>query len=212
MNDAKRVYLIRHGESLHNKVGNRLSGVSDVPLSAQGIRQCKWLARKVRKLRIHAVFSSPLGRATESARLVFPEHNVRIEPGLIEFNYGEYEGIAAVGLEEDPIIAQWNSTPGSLRFPGGDSVHEYADRLYETITHIIAESDEDAVACVTHRTAIRLMVAKVLGLDLDRFRDVPCSNCSITELRFLPKSAPALRALNVTLAYLGSEGEHEGEH
>lgn len=204
--NEKRLILIRHGESLHNRDGNKLSGITDIPLSEKGIEQCRQLSQSINRFAIQKVFSSPLTRAVHSATLIFPDRDISMDEGLLEFNYGDYEGVMAKN-NNDPVINQWNNFPGNLSFPGGGNIPEHAQRAIESLVQIAENNKEDLIACITHRTTTRLIVAKVLGLSLDKFRSIPCSNCSITELVINSSQELSLVSLNITLNYfLKSKG------
>lgn len=198
------VLLIRHGQSLHNADGNSFSGVTDVRMDEIGYAQCRRLTAFFDRCPVDSVLASPLHRARESARLIFPSHCEKLDIAnwLKEFNYGNYEGKRPDELGDDPVILQWNATPADLVFPGGDSVREHAEQTYSAFLAFAGSlSPESRVACVTHKTTIRLLVALIMGLDLNRFRDVPCSNCAVTDIRFDSNKAPYLHALNVSPEY-----------
>ena len=202
MDQARRIYLIRHGETTHNSDRNRFSGITDVQLTATGIRQCKALRSLPLLQEVEVVYSSPLQRSVDSARLVFPDREPVIFPPLTEFDYGIYEG-AAVELTPagDPIIQQWQTHPGDLTFPGGGNIREHASLAFAGLQELAAGSDATVIACVSHKTTIRLLAALVLKLDLDHFRRIPCANCSVTELHLTPAGGFLLAALNVTAQY-----------
>lgn len=194
----KHIYLIRHGMSVQNQQ-DLLSGVSDVPLSQVGREQCARLRNFFIKFPVEAVFASPLSRAIESAEIIFPQHEVIVDEGLIEFDYGDYEGVPRT--HDDEIMRRWHSAPGEVRFPGGKSVREHAVEVYNEILSIAQHTQADRIACVSHRTTIRLIVAQILGLDLNKFRLLPCSNCSVTTLLF-EDGTLRLQSLNMELEFL----------
>lgn len=88
------IYIIRHGQT---ELNNRqvLQGRSDFPLNAQGIAQAEAAARRFRDRGVvfDRVFSSPLKRAVQSARIIAPGTAVEIDDRLIEMDYGPYEGM-----------------------------------------------------------------------------------------------------------------------
>ena len=88
------IYLIRHGETDKNRAG-LLQGRSDVPLNETGIRQAREAARFLRDRGIvfSRVFSSPLIRAVETARIVAPGVPPVLDDRLLEMDYGPYEGM-----------------------------------------------------------------------------------------------------------------------
>ncbi len=195
----KRLYLIRHGESVQNQK-NLLSGVSDVPLSQTGREQCYRLREFFSKFPVEAVFASPLSRALESAKIIFPQHEIIITEGLIEFDYGNYEGVPRT--YDDEVMRRWHTAPGEVTFPGGKSIRKHALEVYDEILFIAQKTSVRSIACVSHRTTIRLIVAQVLGLDLNKFRLLPCSNCSVTTLLFKEEGDLQLQSLNMELGFL----------
>lgn len=195
----KRLFLIRHGESIQNQQ-DLLSGVSDVPLSLLGKAQCSRLRAFFARFPVEEVFTSPLSRAVETARIVFPQHEIIIAEGLIEFDYGDYEGIPRT--HDDEVMRRWRSTPGEVAFPGGKSVKEHASKAYEEIFSIALKTSAHNIACISHRTTIRLIVAQILGLDLNKFRLLPCSNCSVTTLLFKEGGLFQLESLNMEIEFL----------
>jgi len=199
-----KVFLIRHGESKQN-VDDVMSGITDIPLSTKGIKQCNQLSSFFGKITIDNVYASPLQRAQESAKIIFPQHasKIQIVESLIEFDYGEYEGYERKRYHSnsDNIIKKWISAPGNLSFPDGGNIREHAQDSYLGLLKMIGENQGKTVACVSHRTTIRLIVASILGLNLDNFRLLPCSNCGITELLSVAAGVKLL-SLNVELKYL----------
>jgi broad specificity phosphatase PhoE len=206
-----KIYLIRHGES-HQNIDDVLSGVTDVSLSELGKEQCAKLSRYFENVPIAKVYATPLQRAIESAEIIFPKHKsfIEISEALIEFNYGDYEGYERTeyGDSNDNIIQKWVTAPADLTFPGGDNVQEHARKAFTGITELATKNKNSIIACISHRTTIRLIIAQIVGLPLDNFRTLPCSNCGIFEIEY--DSKWQLHSLNVTLKYLYNEGDNYG--
>jgi broad specificity phosphatase PhoE len=187
MEDIKYLYLIRHGESNHNSNGNAFSGISDVDLTQEGINQAASLRNSIYIDKIDEVYTSNLIRAKKTAKLIFGEtYPIKSTNLLREINFGTYEGKVFLpeDAESDEIYYRWLSHPGDLVFPNGDSISVHTQTCYHNFLHIMQQSEAKKIAFVTHSTTIRLFIAKVLGLDLNYFRNIPCSNCSITILSF----------------------------
>lgn len=87
------LYIIRHGETEKNKA-MLLQGRSDQPLNDAGIRQAERArdALRARGVRFDRVYSSPLIRAVQTARIVCPEAELVTDARLLEMDYGPYEG------------------------------------------------------------------------------------------------------------------------
>lgn len=199
MQNSKRIFLIRHAESSHNRNGNLLSGITDVSLTDFGIEQCKRLRKLFEHLPVDKVYSSPLSRAMTSARLIFPEKETIALDNLREINYGIYEGYNTRDISSDDILMKWESSPGNLSFPKGDNVYDYSQNYYYNLLDVVDQSDDDFLVFFSHRTGIRLFIATVLGIDLNKFRKIPCSNCSISEFLYNSESRFQLCAVNVKL-------------
>lgn len=198
----KRIFLIRHGESIYNRDRNRLCGLTDIPLSSDGQKQCQYLSRSISRFKIGEIYTSPLIRALDSTRIIFPCKDIIIDDGLIEINYGLYEGIDVNEFPTDPIILKWNTSPGDLTFPEGDSIFTHSRDTFDNLERIILSSSDSTIACVSHRTTIRLLIARIFKINLNEFRMIPCSNCSITELSYDNDRRLRIETMNVTLDYL----------
>jgi len=206
----KRILLVRHGESQHNASGDRLSGLTDVPLTTRGRNQATALGGLLSRFEVGAVYSSPLSRARETAGFALPgsSDHVRIANCLIELDYGVYEGTPSSSLtEDDPIVELWQRSPGTLVFPEGGSVADHAHEALRGLLSIAERETEDVIACFSHKTTIRLIVAGVIGLPLDYFRRIPCDNASITTLTY-SEAGLTLVSLNICSdVYANPEGD-----
>lgn len=199
----KRILLIRHGQSKHNAQHNSLSGVTDVEMTDAGREQCLKLRKTLASTPVDVVYSSPLSRARETAALVFPDREVIVRDGLIELNYGDYEGFDRSAMREpDLVIEQWNHAPADLTFPNGDHVRTHGQFVFGQLLALVRTGAHETIACVSHRTTIRLIVSQVIGLPMNRFRSLPCTNCSITELSFATQFR--LESLSVPLHFAPS--------
>ena len=90
------IYIIRHGQTEQNR-RRVLQGRSDAPLNETGIAQAKEAAGRLRGVSFDAVYSSPLIRAIQTAKIVVPDLEPIPDDRLIEMEYGPYEGM---GLHE----------------------------------------------------------------------------------------------------------------
>ncbi|MBR3275654.1 MAG: histidine phosphatase family protein [Eubacterium sp.] len=86
------LYLIRHGKTALNHA-NVLQGRSDYPLNEEGIRQAEDAARMLKDVHFDHVFTSPLIRAVQTAKIIAPEAEPVVDERLIEMDYGPYEGM-----------------------------------------------------------------------------------------------------------------------
>lgn len=87
-----KLWLVRHGQTELNRA-KRMQGRIDIPLNETGIRQAENAAKQVKAVHFDAVFSSPLGRAVQTASIIsgFDPEQVVKDERLIETDFGRYE-------------------------------------------------------------------------------------------------------------------------
>lgn len=160
--------LVRHGLTEWNVAG-RFQGQTDLPLSEDGRRQARRLARRTARLgEIDRLVASPLLRARETAELAFPGRDVVTDPRLMELDFGVFEGATAEENARRPEWAAWSVDPYLRTAPEGESYRELQGRIvswYEELPH-----DLEHVVAVTHSGAIQMLLAHVLGLEHPRWR------------------------------------------
>ena len=120
---GKRILLIRHGETEWNRI-RRFQGRSDLPLNQEGREQAHALALALKGESITAIYSSPLTRAMETARLIrvfHPSVPLFEEEGLVEMDLGEFEGMEGHRWAEQysDFRKAWQEDPASVKMPGG---------------------------------------------------------------------------------------------
>jgi broad specificity phosphatase PhoE len=153
----RRAVLIRHGETEWTLTG-RHTGRTDIPLTDNGRAAARELAPLASKARFSLVLTSPMRRARETCELAGLVGQVAVDPDLLEWNYGEYEGLTA-----QQIYARHHGwrvfTDGC---PGGESPADVAARVDRVIARI--RGVEGDVALFAHGHLFRVFAARWLGL------------------------------------------------
>ncbi len=125
------LYLARHGETAWSLSGQH-TGLTDLPLTPNGERNARRLADRLKGISFAKVFTSPLQRATRTCELAGFGTLAEADPDLVEWNYGQYEG-----LRSAEILAKrpdWQLFRDGA--PGGESpaqVGERADRVVQSV-------------------------------------------------------------------------------
>src|SRR5499427_2109437 len=96
------IYLARHGETAWSLSGQH-TGVTDLPLTERGEQNARSLAGRLRGLMFVRVFTSPLQRARRTCELAGFGSVAEVDPDLVEWNYGEYEGLRTAEIREKPF-------------------------------------------------------------------------------------------------------------
>ncbi len=175
------ISLVRHGTTEWN-ASHRFQGHSDVPLSEVGRAQARRLADRLRGERFDVIYASDLIRAVETASILAEPHGleVRRDPRLREFDFGEWEG-----LRWDEIVAtrpqlrERALTAAALYSPdGGETFAAVCERVGSFFDELRAAPVGHA-AIVMHAGPLHAALA-VLGLSGEGQRFAPASLTRIT--------------------------------
>ena len=119
------IYIIRHGQTEMNQ-RKVLQGRSDYPLDETGVAQARTAAERLKDIRFDRVYTSPLKRAIQTAKIIAPSVEPVIEDRLIEMDYGPYEGCDLTHL------------PPEILFFFSDFVHNPAPDGMEQLSEVVA--------------------------------------------------------------------------
>jgi broad specificity phosphatase PhoE len=151
------VFPIRHGETAWSLSGQH-TGTTDIPLTDNGRRLAERMRPVLAKEAFALVLVSPLQRARATCELAGLGKAAVIEPDLVEWNYGEYEGLTPKQICE--------TAPGWLIFrdgcPGGEMPEQVGARVDRVIARVRAV--EGDVALFAHGHVLRVLAARWLGL------------------------------------------------
>ncbi len=162
----RQLTLIRHGLTDWNSSG-RFQGHSDVALSAEGRKQARALGRHLSKTRVDLLVSSPLTRAAETARLVFPQQQIVLDERLKELNFGVFEGHTQAENECHESWVWWFENPFERQAPGGESYAELRKRAVDWLVNL---PELDHIVAVTHSGTIQMLISHVLGVEVPKWR------------------------------------------
>jgi broad specificity phosphatase PhoE len=127
------IYLARHGETAWSLSG-QYTGLTDLPLTERGERNARQLGERLRGLTFARVYTSPLQRARRTCELAGFGAVAEVDPDLVEWDYGQYEGRRTV-----EIVAE---RPGWQLFrdgcPGGESPAQASARADRVVSRLRA--------------------------------------------------------------------------
>jgi broad specificity phosphatase PhoE len=169
------LYLVRHGETEWSRA-RRHTGRTDLPLSPAGEAEAKALGRHLDGLAVDRVLSSPMTRATSTARLAGFGDRVEVTDALLELDYGEYEG------RTSPEIRA--ARPGWDLFrdgcPGGETVEDAAGRARPLLAELAAAGGRTLL--FSHGHQLRVLTACYLGLPPEAARYLFLGTASLSVL------------------------------
>lgn len=159
--------LVRHAATDFSNLA--IAGrTAKIHLSPEGRRQAERL-RDVLHPQPVAIYSSPLERAVETARILAAGHSLRVrtEEFLAEVDYGEWTGFSFAELKDDERWQAFNSFRGTTRIPGGESAVGVQERMMAGLERLQLRHPDQVIALVTHLEPIRLAVCHYAGVPID---------------------------------------------
>lgn len=199
-----RLLLIRHAESKGN-FELRLQGRREFPLTARGIQQAEALASRLAPEPLTTIYSSPIGRALQTAEIIAAKAglNITIEPGIQEYDFGEtVSGLTwdEIRQRNPEIIETFRKDDSEFpHYPGEEGRAAFQERVRSTYREITTRHNGDSsVAVVTHAGPITVLVLDALFRPYSRPIPFVLDNASITTIEVNNGAAPHLPPLVVT--------------
>ncbi len=185
-----KIVLIRHGETKWNKE-EVFRGRADIPLDETGIAQAEATGAALAHLRLRAVYSSPLARASKTAGAVARPHGLAVQlvDGLADIDCGAWEGLPVEEARRryPEMFQAWQKAPHTVTFPGGESLDMVADRAMAALDRIAAaHAGRETVAVVAHRVVNKLVLLRILGLGSAAFWRIRQDTCCINVVEHGP--------------------------
>jgi broad specificity phosphatase PhoE len=153
------VYLARHGETAWTVSGQH-TGLTDIPLTERGERNARSLGERLQGLSFAHVFTSPLQRARRTCELAGFGSVATIDPDLVEWNYGAYEGLRSADIRKQR--PDWNIFRDGC--PGGESAQETGARADRVVGRLRQFAGNVLVFSSSH--FLRVLAARWCRLDV----------------------------------------------
>lgn len=182
------VFAIRHGETEWSLNG-RHTGVTDIPLTDNGRRHAKELRPILARESFSLVLVSPLQRARETCRLSGLGGRAVIDPHLMEWDYGRYEGLTPDEIHE--------TDPHWMIFRDGCPEGESPEQIGARVDRVIARVREFTgdVALFAHGHALRVLAARWIGLPAQDGQHFLLGTGTLCVLGYY-RDVPAIRVWN----------------
>lgn len=187
----QHTYLIRHGETEWSLSGQH-TGITDIPLTENGRKVAKLFEPLSAKESFALVLTSPLERARMTCELAGLGNQAEIDRDLIEWNYGEYEGLTSKEIRA--------KSPEWMLFrdgcPGGESPEQVGARVDRVITR--ARAANGNVALFAHGHVLRVLAARWLGFPVVAGSHFMLDTATLSVLSYY-QTIPAIKRWNAPL-------------
>jgi probable phosphoglycerate mutase len=190
-NPEQKVYLLRHGETEWSLNG-RHTGVTDIPLTENGRKLARQLQPILAREKFVMVLTSPLQRARETCELAGLGTLASVDRDLMEWNYGEYEGLTTEQIRQ--TRPHWSVFSDGC--PGGESplqVSVRADRIISRVRTV-----DGNVALFSHGHILRVLAARWINLSAGYGENFLLDTATLNVLGYYRES-PAFKIWNAPL-------------
>ncbi|TMD66485.1 MAG: histidine phosphatase family protein [Chloroflexi bacterium] len=193
------LFFIRHGQTTWN-VEHRLPGqFPGNELTGTGQEQARRLAEALTVLPLSAIISSPLERATETARYLAHGRTltIQLEPDLIDIELGHWSG-----QDRDELSKSDSVWKAFLRNPlvAPEDVETFLQVEQRAVTAVERWLEKESTgaypAFVTHADVIKLLIAHYIGLEAGRARSLLIDNASVSIVELETDEQPRVLAVS----------------
>jgi broad specificity phosphatase PhoE len=167
-----QIILVSNGNTPWDK-DKIFQGSKDISLDDLG-REEAWAAGKwLKDENIHAVYTSPLSRARDTAIVIARHHNLEVLdlPGLADLSYGDWDGVPLkeVKVKYADLYRQWEAAPHTVCFPNGEPLAVLRTRALATVEEVVQRHQDQTVLFMAHRAVNQVLIAAFIGLDNSNF-------------------------------------------
>ncbi len=197
-----RLLLTRHGQTDWNIAG-RYQGQSNVPLNQTGQLQAGQIAQRLSRESIHAIYSSDLSRAADTAQKIINLQKqtpaLQMDSRWRELSFGNWEGMTykEMSAHSPELFSNWMVDPKNISTPNGETLAQLAERIKSAFEEIKNNHKDQTVLVVAHSGSLQTLLAVTLGVDLNRYWQFRVGQASFSELNVVEDSV-MLNSLNDT--------------
>lgn len=199
------IYLTRHGETEWNRI-RRMQGQGNSPLTDLGRKQAVWLAERLENKVFTYIYTSPLGRAKETAEIINKTLNATLieDDRLKEIYLGDWEGmlieeVESINGEENDKF--WHN-PVAFKMENKEDFQQVRDRGADFFESLIKQHGEGKILVVAHAIILKGMLNYIQGRDMAHFWEGK---------HLLPTSLTKVNVLDnrFSIIYLGDTEHHK---
>ncbi|MDN5343056.1 MAG: hypothetical protein PWP28_1931 [Oceanotoga sp.] len=163
------IYLTRHGQTEWN-IQKKFQGWKNSNLTEIGKKQAELLSKRLKKIKIDKIYTSPLKRAYETSEIIKNNRKMPIieKEGLKEIYLGEFEGKNYEKIKESNKLPKqlynfWYE-PENYKPDKGETFQELKKRVENTLYQIINENNESSdILIVTHGVTLKMIFLILLN-------------------------------------------------
>ncbi len=184
--------LVRHGETDWN-VSQRFQGHTDVPLNEKGRQQAAAIAQRLASEEIHAIYTSDLSRARDTAVEIaeFHQNEISADPRLREGDFGEWEGATYDEIQNNypELVKAWHEDLVNFAPPAGETPHQLAERVASLYEEIKTKHQDETAILVAHGGSLQILLCIMLNIPIGKFWQFNLAPCSLSQVSVYEEGA-----------------------
>lgn len=182
-----KLLITRHGQTDWN-IARRYQGHSNTELNQVGVHQAEQLAKRLSSETIHAIYSSDLSRAMDTAKQIEKLQEqapvLHIDARWRELSFGDWEGMTyeEMSAHSPEHFDAWMKDSLTVSTPNGETHRQLAERVQSAFADLKTKHKQETVLVVGHSGSMQTLLALTLGVDLSRYWQFRVSQASLSEL------------------------------
>ena len=151
------------------------------------------LSSRLAGLPITSIYTSPLLRASATARILAESHGIKptVLDDLTEIHNGEWQGLHKdeINRKCPEVWDMWRKNPAAVTIPGGENLVDVTDRAVRAFTNVVNTQQEKRCLIVTHEVIIKVLIAHVLQASNNIYRRFRINNASLSIIEAVNNSS-----------------------
>lgn len=181
------IIFLRHGQA-QNNVKRVLAGrTPGVPLTTDGVKQAKKIAKFLKPMNVSKIYTSPIERAQKTAEIVAKHNSIdyRIDERLIELDMGKFTGMAydEIFQSHGNVFMKFYEGDLEIAHNGVETFPEVKKRVLSIVDNVLNDHKGENVVLVTHMDPIKAMLSTVMDLKPQSLFELIIANASLTVFR-----------------------------
>jgi phosphoserine phosphatase len=196
-----QIILVSNGNTRWDK-DKIFQGSKDIPLDDLGREEAWAVGKWLKDVNIHAVYTSPLSRARDTAITIARHHDLKVldMPGLVDLSYGDWNGVRLqeVKFKYADLYRQWETAPHTVCFPNGEPLAVLRTRALAAVEEVVQRHPDRTVLLMAHRAVNKIMIAAFIGLDNSNFWRIAQETTAINRFHLVEDGRRVGKAWHIT--------------
>lgn len=161
-----KINLIRCARTYNTQCNKKYVGQLDMPAAKEGLEEIENLKNNKHYPKVMAVYSSPLKRCIQTAKILYPNNQLIIFDNFKDMNLGDFAGKSFDELKNNDIFISWLNNSNTANIPNGETTQEFVMRIidaFDNLLKIMMQEKLNNIALITHGGVIMSLLA-ALGI------------------------------------------------